>query len=280
MMQTEGHQTEPPPLLTEVVRRMAGIELEESPREHPSFQKPDSPNQVIWRYMDFTKFVSMVDHSALFLARTDLLGDPFEGSTPRANIRLRTALAATSGLASDTYETLGRFLKWSGQWTCVNCWHMNDIESAAMWQLYSKSSDVIAVKSTFGLLDKCVGNHCYIGQIKYLDYDGDADLIEDWDALSPFVHKRRSFEHEKELRVLVQSLPKMKRRDGLLAYNLKTAPQERGHWVNMDLNALIVEVFTAPQGEPWFRDLVESVCRKYGLSMQVRQSRMDKDPLY
>jgi hypothetical protein len=149
-----------------------------------------------------------------------------------------------------------------------------------MWRLYSKSNEAIAVKSTFGLLDKCVGDHCHIGQVKYLDYDGDADLIQDWDALSPFVHKRNSFEHEKELRVLVQSLPKMKRSDGLTAYDLSAASQERGRWVSVDLTALVLKVFTAPQGELWFRDLVESVCCKYGLSVQVRQSRMDKDPLY
>ncbi len=280
MVQTKGYQAEPPPLLTEVIRRMAGIDFEESPRLPPSFQRPASPDQVIWRYMDFTKFVSMLDHGALFLARTDLLGDPFEGSTPKANILLRTALASTHDLASDAYGSLGAFLKWSRRWTFVNCWHMNDNESAAMWQLYSKSNEGIAVKSTFGLLDKCIGTRCYMGQVKYLDYDGGSDLIEDWDALSPFIHKRKSFEYEKELRVLTQNLPKMTRHDGLPAHDLNAAPKERGHWVNVNLNELIVEVLTAPQGEPWFRDLVESVCRKCGLSMQIRQSSMDKDPLY
>jgi hypothetical protein len=230
--------------------------------------------------MDFTKFISMIDHSALFLTRTDLLGDPFEGSTPKANVLLRTALAVTNGLPTDAYDALGAFLRWSRQWTFVNCWHMNDTESAAMWRLYSKSNEAIAVKSTFGLLDKCVGDHCYVGQVKYLDYDGYADLIEGWDALSPFVHKRKSFEHEKELRVLVQTLPTVKRRDGLLAHDLNATPQQRGHWVHIDLTELIAEVFTPPQGEPWFKELVENVCRKYGLSVQVKQSRMDKDPLY
>jgi hypothetical protein len=280
MMQTEGHHAEPPPLLTDVAREMTGIDFERSPREHPSFQRPDSPDQVIWRYMDFTKFVSMVDHRALFLARIDLLGDPFEGATPRANVLLRTALAATHDLPADTYEALGAFLKWSRKWTFVNCWHMNDTESAAMWRLYSKSEEAIAIKSTFGLLDKCIGDRCHIGQVKYLDYDADADLIEGWDALSPFVHKRKSFEHEKELRVLLQTLPKMKRSDGLPAHDLKATAQQTGCWVETDLAELIVKVFTAPQAEPWFRDLVESVCRKYGLVMQVRQSRMDSDPMY
>jgi hypothetical protein len=42
--------------------------------------------------MDFTKYVSMLDSGSLFFARADLLGDPFEGSSSRANIALRPEL--------------------------------------------------------------------------------------------------------------------------------------------------------------------------------------------
>ena len=37
---------------------------------------------VLWRYMDFTKFVSLLEKSALFFPRADKLGDPFEGYWP------------------------------------------------------------------------------------------------------------------------------------------------------------------------------------------------------
>ena len=39
----------------------------------------DSP---IWRYMDFTKYVDLISTKELFFCRSDLLGDPFEGSSP------------------------------------------------------------------------------------------------------------------------------------------------------------------------------------------------------
>jgi hypothetical protein len=37
---------------------------------------------VLWRYMDFTKFISMLVTNRLWLARVDCLGDAFEGWMP------------------------------------------------------------------------------------------------------------------------------------------------------------------------------------------------------
>lgn len=52
--------------------------------EHPLFTTPDD-KYPIWRYMDFTKFVSMLASSGVYFSRADLLGDPFEGSFSAAN---------------------------------------------------------------------------------------------------------------------------------------------------------------------------------------------------
>ena len=58
-------------------------------KEHPVFEKPHDLNIKIWRYLDFTKFASLIDKQALFFSRADCLGDPFEGSYSKANIKLR-----------------------------------------------------------------------------------------------------------------------------------------------------------------------------------------------
>ncbi|KAF5417648.1 MAG: hypothetical protein C5S38_01290 [Candidatus Methanophagaceae archaeon] len=49
-------------------------------KEHPAFEKPSDEDIKIWRYIDFTKFVSLLDKKALFFARADRLSDSFEGS--------------------------------------------------------------------------------------------------------------------------------------------------------------------------------------------------------
>lgn len=279
-MEMDGHQEELPPLLSEIARKLMGQDVEETHRKHPAFQQPESRDQIIWRYMDFTKFVSMLHHSGLYLARSDLLGDPFEGSITKATKLLRTALASVNNLPDDAFDCLGSFLKWSHQWTFVNCWHMSDSESAAMWQLYSKSNEAIVIRSTFECLEECTKDQCYIGKVNYLDYHSPIDLIGDWDSLSPFVHKHRSFEHERELRILVQKLPKTKRSDGLNARDINAVPEEKGHWIEVDLNKLITEVRVSPSAASWFRDLVINVCQKYRLDVMVKQSNMNADPIY
>src|ERR1700730_7601931 len=52
--------------------------------EHPSFTHPSNQTRL-WRYMDLSKFVALIQTAKLHFARADTLGDPFEGSVPRLN---------------------------------------------------------------------------------------------------------------------------------------------------------------------------------------------------
>jgi hypothetical protein len=60
--------------------------------EHEIFTPPEDPTATIWRYMDFTKLVSLLETKSLFFARADKLGDAFEGSMPHQNVNQREAL--------------------------------------------------------------------------------------------------------------------------------------------------------------------------------------------
>lgn len=56
---------------------------------HPSFIQPKDGSIKIWRYIDFTKLVSMLSTQSLYFTRSDKLGDPFEGSYPKINVLFR-----------------------------------------------------------------------------------------------------------------------------------------------------------------------------------------------
>ena len=45
--------------------------------------QPENPDIKVWRYMDFTKLVSLYSRQALYFSRLDHLGDTFEGSLPK-----------------------------------------------------------------------------------------------------------------------------------------------------------------------------------------------------
>lgn len=105
-------------------------------KEHPVFPKLENENVKIWRYIDFTKFVSLLDTQSLFFSRSDKLGDPFEGSTSRANLKLRPSIY--KNIPETALKNMGDSTEKIRYHTFLNCWHMNEFESDAMWKLYAK----------------------------------------------------------------------------------------------------------------------------------------------
>lgn len=51
--------------------------------DHPSFTAPSNRSIKIWRYMNFSKFVSMLEEQALYFADPTQFDDTFEGSFQR-----------------------------------------------------------------------------------------------------------------------------------------------------------------------------------------------------
>jgi hypothetical protein len=260
--------------------------------EHPVFQAPDDPSIYIWRYIDLPKYISLLHDKALYFCRVDKLVDQFEGSLPRPNILARransyfkTIVQSSDGRVETAEESMARSLRLERTHAFVNCWHMNNHESAAMWQLYSSNAQGIAIRSTYQALCESFRNYprpVYVGVMNYIDYD--LELIRDarsntpalFNMLYPLMHKRRSYQHEAELRALVTWNPPLED----LPQAMWQEPEETGILVPVDLDLLIESIFVAPVAEPWFRKVVDSVSTKYGLSVQPRQSRLGDDPLF
>jgi hypothetical protein len=237
-------------------------------KKHPVFEAPDDPNIKVWRYMDFTKYVSLLEAQSLYFSRSDLLNDPYEGATSHAN----AVLDPYSW--SKLFPEFSKYNEWVRQWTFINCWHMNNNESAAMWKLYAKTSEAIPIQSTYARLCECLPEQVYVGKVHYINYE--TDYMPETNAFYSFVHKRKSFEHEQELRAVIQELP---RSDSGLLDNGKLN-QESGRLINIDLRNLVENIFVAPTAPAWFAKLVETVTRKYDLENAVTTSSLDKKPVF
>jgi hypothetical protein len=59
--------------------------------KHSRYEWPPD-DTVIWRYLDFTKFVEMVSSKSLFFSRADKFQDPFEGSLLKKTLERRLKL--------------------------------------------------------------------------------------------------------------------------------------------------------------------------------------------
>ncbi len=245
---------------------------------HPNFKEPSDPNIKVWRYMDFTKYVSLLDTRSLYFARADKFDDPFEGSYSHANINLRPSIYSHYWAEMDpaarerALASMSRAAEWSRQWTFINCWHMNEYESAAMWALYARSSEAIAIQSTYNRLHTCLPSGIFVGEVQYIDYT--KDWLPEGNTFAPFVHKRKSFEHERELRAVIQDLPI---EDVILVGKQNPEP---GRSVHVDLDTLLEAVYIAPSAPSWFRSLVASITRKYGLDTPIVHSSLDAKPVY
>lgn len=249
--------------------------------DHPSFTQPHNFGVALWRYMDLSKFVALLQRRRLVFPRADKLGDPFEGSVPEPNVRapeeirrLRRyapQLAPFAELDDDQFTALfaelseGRRLEVRRKY--VSCWHMNEGESAAMWKLYSRSSDAVCIRTDYATLARLLPDTCYMGVIRYIDFRKEG--IPGDNTFAPFLVKRASFAHEREARAIL---------NGPASPGSAEPPlfQE----VPIDVGQCVQEVFVSPESPEWFREVVQGVAKTYGLDVDVRHSEMNGTPMY
>lgn len=116
---------------------------------HPAFPQPDDTNISLWRYMDLEKFEWMVNNSRLFMPSTDRLGDPFEGTTPKGELKwwLRQAENADSvekeKIIKHNRSLISHMVEQFRNQYYMSCWHINEFENYAMWQCYTKSINAV-----------------------------------------------------------------------------------------------------------------------------------------
>jgi hypothetical protein len=244
-------------------------------KHHSEFVELDNKELKIWRFLDFTKFVTYLDKKALFFVRADNLDDRFEGKFINANIEHWKNILKI-GKNMERLEIYNAFRK-----TIYICsWHMNEYESAAMWKLYLKSDEGVAIQSTFKRLMDCFKNNndddIYIGKVRYIDYN--KENIKEGNIFNPFLYKRKSFEHERELRaVTMKSDYKEQTIENPI---LHIDPGWIGNYVKVDLNVLIEKIIVSPTAPEWFAGLVGSIMKKYGFNKKIVQSNLSKDPIY
>jgi hypothetical protein len=249
--------------------------------------EPPFDDLAIWRYMDFSKYVALLEYRSVFFTRLELLGDPFEAAFPASQSVMDRILAllppgeVPPGSTVSFHGSVDRAWESTRKWMYCSCWHAGGHESAGMWRLYAQSSEAIAIKSTVERLRGLAENpgkptpgflsprKIHIGMVDYIDFE--TDRIPP-DFLSRAFRKRKSFEHEKEVRAVFMELPK--------DFEHNKTPDHAGRGVLVDPAALITEIVIAPQGMAWFARLVEDVSRRYGLDVPIVQSALDAVPSY
>lgn len=242
--------------------------------------KKEWVSEKVWRFLDFTKFVDMLDKRALHFTRIDKLKDPYEGSYPKkhlenlSNIDISKDEVAAFQADAEKRAVLRRYI-------VVNCWHMNPYESAAMWDLYVGSNTGVAIQTTGKKLSDCflsksndlLGANITrgIGPVSYVDFENDAPPIG---IVGVSGIKRKSFEHERELRLVLWRNKKRK------IDEVECFPED-GFDLPIDLDLLIERIHISPLAKPWFLSLVKSISQRYKIEKEILHSDLySGSPLY
>lgn len=203
------------------------------------------------------------------MSRIDLLGDKYEGWIPSS--------PKYGGFFKNDWEKRDRELKdlssKERKRYYVSCWHANEEQSDAMWKLYAKGTEGVAIRTTSkNLHDSLEDAPEQLWHYKVIYADSEREPTHGGSMLRACLTKRLPFEHEKETRVIWYNDKEAS--NSLQKNDIKT----EGFYVKCNLETLIKQVFIAPTEKPWLAPLVEDVLIKYGIKAEVIQSGLNKMP--
>jgi hypothetical protein len=236
--------------------------------QHPDLLVP-SDDTIIWRYQDLPKLLFLLEKKKLHFALKHQLVDKWEAILSKD---MRDRLEA---LLPDSIKAIfDKTFRMEQTIIGVNCWHIGDWESVALWKLYTSQEYGTAIRCSVGKLKASFGHYkqdVFIGEVLYEDHEevSRAPSIScDLKFAEPYFQKRRCYHQENELRALTVSPPKPKR--GL--------SQRQGLLVDVDLSTLI-ESITLCSGFPtWGRILLDSALSRAGINPQIIKSDLLKPP--
>jgi len=250
---------------------------------HPHAQLPDidDPAVSLWRYVDLYRYLDLLQSAELHLTRADQMEDRWEGSYSAVNVAARPTVYAENWEAMS--QQSGLLYRFGRTHIYLNCWYMGAHESYAMWKLYGSAGKGVAIKTTTGRLKGSMtvtkGQDVSGSQVRYVDYA--ETFIPEGNLFFPLMHKRLSFDHEHEYRLLTLWSPKVLETDEHDTA-VRTEPDLPPRFLRegVDLRQLIQEVYVSPDAPDWVARTVTDVTHLYMPDVDVRHSDLAADPVY
>ena len=227
----------------------------------PNIKLPEDPDTIVWKYLDLSKFLDLLLSKKLFMSRSDKFEDQYEGTFSEPTFEEIKKLAINNPEFLNYYKT-------HREKVAISSWHINEYESFAMWQIFTQNSEGLAIQSTIGRLQKALKPETnlkqYIGQVNYIDYK--KEYIPFDDLFFPFLFKRKSFQYEREVRIISDTS------DTAITIN-------DGIKINVDISQLIDKIYIHPKSENWYKNLVIELVSKLGFDIEIEKSDLESDIL-
>ena len=221
----------------------------------------EDPDTVVWKYLDLSKFLDLLMSKKLFMSRSDKFEDQYEGTFSEPTYE------EIKRLSIDNPDFLN-YYKTHREKVAISSWHINEYESFAMWRIFTQNTEGLAIQSTIGRLQKALepekNYRQYIGEVNYIDYK--KEYIPFDDMFFPFLFKRKSFQYEREVRIITDvANNKVILNDGLK--------------INVDINQLIEKIYIHPKSENWYKNLVIQLVKQLDFDFTIEKSDLESDIL-
>ena len=222
---------------------------------------PEDNDTIVWKYLDLSKFLDMLLSQQLFMSRSDKFEDQYEGTFSEPTFEEIKKIAANKPEFLDYYKS-------HREKVVISSWHINEYESFAMWQIFTKNNEGLAIQSTIGRLKEALQPENrieqYIGNVNYIDYK--KEYIPFDHAFFPFLFKRKSFQYEREVRIISD-------------VSTKNISVNDGLKINVDLSQLIEKIYIHPKSENWYKKLVIELVSKLNFNIEIEKSDLESDIL-
>lgn len=219
----------------------------------------------LWRYLDLAKLVSILDTKAIWLARADTFRDKHEGRFPdEMRTLIEKAYASFPADDPSPVKDAEDFQDYLLKNTFLSCWHKNIDENMAMWEIYGRDANAVAVQTNVGRIKHGIDSTDLSGYsllLKPVLYQRAEDVPAILKYADCFFRKRPHFGFEQEVRISLDTY--------LPANPTKDTPY--GHRLRCSADTLIESIYVHPDSAPWFLDAVNSITTHYDVKVNVKR---------
>jgi hypothetical protein len=226
--------------------------------------------EVLWKYMDLPKYLSLLTSESIWLARSNTFKDKREGvfhSAMKDDLeKIYEMLSKRDDFPSTApVKNAMDFQEYLSNNTYISCWHKSLKENMVMWEIYGQTENSIAIKTTASNLKSSFDLNelmkfaieVALDEVSYIDSES-AHLEKNY--RQPFFIKREHFAFEKEVRLYLRTTNIGSLPDTPYGYNIP---------INLDL--LIDEIYVHPDADDWFLEAVRALTDRFGLKKEVNK---------
>jgi len=217
---------------------------------------------VVWRYMGFGKFISLVANKELYFSRLTSLQDKEEMMLPAFNELRKLEEWETGEGCPQDYAQKKQTCEQLAKNVFVSCWTEGDGESFAQWKIYGEAG--VAIKSTVARLKKSIHLRPVDPEelfVKKVEYKNLVDVIDLHNLVGA---KRLAYEFEKEVRLYFNF-------EGVGDIRSRLGNEPVGRGLGVDLDILVDSIYVSPFVMSWMTQPVIRLLAKLGREQLARK---------